>query len=284
MVTYGKIQKLTAKVPVGAIKANVSRAKGSIDRARRRASERKMPVRGFRRVAIFWDAENVPARHVSAIMKHAENWGRVTLRKLYGPLGLLANPSFAQVIWEYGFEEVVCNGARAGKNSVDINLVVDAMECAHAGLADDFVIVSGDSDYGPLVRSLRKQGKIVHGAGISGTVSVLRKTCDTWSYVDGFVVSDDAQQKIATQKKAAKPKKKDDPPELTAVLLDTINHAKCDPDGWVSVSGFALVLHKRHPDFDPKKFGSKKISRLLKNAKRFEVRSVNNGYYVRLKP
>ena len=76
--------------------------------------------------------------------------------------------------------------SQTGKNSADIRLVVDAMDLAWSKPhVDTFVIVSGDSDFSPLVSKLKENGKHVIGLGMKGSTSeLLRDNCDEFIYYE----------------------------------------------------------------------------------------------------
>src|SRR5215472_17169781 len=94
----------------------------------------------------------------------------------------------------------------SGKNSADIRMVVDALDlCYTKSHVDTFVIISGDSDFSPLVSKLRENDKIVIGVGVKNSTSdLLIANCDEFIYYDDLV-REQPKPKRATRKKAAQP-------------------------------------------------------------------------------
>src|SRR5690625_6764460 len=94
----------------------------------------------------------------------------------------------------------------SGKNSADIRMVVDALDlCYTKEHVDTFVLLSGDSDFSPLVSKLRENNKMVIGVGVkSSTSDLLMSNCDEFIFYDDLI----RKPKTAAKKKASKKKKK----------------------------------------------------------------------------
>src|SRR5438132_12997936 len=88
---------------------------------------------------------------------------------------------------------------QSGKNSADIRMVVDALDlCYTKAHVDAFVIVSGDSDFSPLVSKLRENDKTVIGVGVKNSSSdLLIKNCDEFIYYDDLVRQDEQKRRAA---------------------------------------------------------------------------------------
>src|SRR6056300_1818081 len=95
----------------------------------------------------------------------------------------------------------------SGKNSADIRMVVDALDlCYTKEHIDTFVIISGDSDFSPLVSKLRENAKKVIGLGVKNSTSdLLASSCDEFTFYDDLVAESTTQKKRrrAPRKKAA---------------------------------------------------------------------------------
>ena len=98
---------------------------------------------------------------------------------------------------------------QSGKNSADIRMVVDALDlCYTKSHVDTFVIVSGDSDFSPLVSKLRENAKVVIGVGVKKSTSdLLIANCDEFIYYDDLVREQKRQKPSAPRKPAAAPAK-----------------------------------------------------------------------------
>src|SRR4029434_10876602 len=94
----------------------------------------------------------------------------------------------------------------SGKNSADIRMVVDALDlCDTKAHVDTFVIISGDSDFSPLVSKLRENNKFVIGVGVkSSTSDLLIANCDEFIYYDDLVRQEERKKQQRTRRKPAK--------------------------------------------------------------------------------
>ena len=113
---------------------------------------------------------------------------------------------FKAPMHEAAFELIEIPHVRqSGKNSADIRMVVDALDlCYTKSHVDTFVIISGDSDFSPLVSKLRENAKTVIGVGVKNSTSdLLIANCDEFIYYDDLVRE---QKKRAAKKTAAKPR------------------------------------------------------------------------------
>ena len=96
---------------------------------------------------------------------------------------------------------------QSGKNSADIRMVVDALDlCYTKGHVDTFVIISGDSDFSPLVSKLRENNKIVIGVGVKNSTSdLLIANCDEFIYYDDLVRRQPPRKKAGGREVSRKP-------------------------------------------------------------------------------
>src|SRR5436305_6720127 len=97
---------------------------------------------------------------------------------------------------------------QSGKNSADIRMVVDALDlCYTKSHVQTFVIISGDSDFSPLVSKLRENDKVVIGVGVKNSTSdLLIVNCDEFIYYDDLVRENEAKRRVAKKRsKEAKP-------------------------------------------------------------------------------
>ena len=145
-------------------------------------------------MAIFCDYENVA---LGARDAHMEGFDvGLVLGRLLDKGNLVVKKAYAdweryrtarRGLHEAGFELIeIPHVSYSGKNSADIRLVVDALDLCHTKQhIDAFVIVSGDSDFSPLVSKLRENDKMVIGVGVkSSTSDLLVENCDEFIYYD----------------------------------------------------------------------------------------------------
>src|SRR3954452_1168747 len=144
-------------------------------------------------LAIFVDFENVgiafngPRERfdILRVLERLVEKGKIVAKKAYADWNRFAG--YTASLHEAAIELVeIPRRGQSGKNSADIRLVVDAMDLAHSkDHIDTFVIVSGDSDFSPLVSKLKENGKRVIGLGMQESTSeLLRDNCDEFIYYE----------------------------------------------------------------------------------------------------
>src|SRR6187399_3092248 len=172
-------------------------------------------------MAVFLDLENIalgardahyPTFDIQKVIERLLLKGHIVVKKAYCDWDRYKE--FKRPMHEASFELIEIPHVRmSGKNSADIRMVVDALDlCYTKSHVDTFVIVSGDSDFSPLVSKLRENNKIVIGVGVkSSTSDLLIANCDEFIYYDDLVRKDEQrrgrrkQTAPAAVKEAARP-------------------------------------------------------------------------------
>ena len=160
-------------------------------------------------IAVFCDFENVAlgvkeARYdafdIGKVLERLLLKGNIVVKKAY--CDWQRYKDFKAAMHEAAFELIEIPHVRqSGKNSADIRMVVDALDlCYTKSHLDTFVIVSGDSDFSPLVSKLRENNKVVIGVGVKNSSSdLLIANCDEFIYYDDLVRKKKAAQKTDPQ-------------------------------------------------------------------------------------
>lgn len=173
-------------------------------------------------IAVFADYENVaigvrdakyPNFDIELVLQRLLDKGNVVVKKAYSDWDRY-RPAVRQ-LHEAAFELIeIPHVSYSGKNSADIRLVVDALDlCYTKAHVDVFVIISGDSDFSPLVSKLRENNKQVIGLGVKNSSSdLLIDNCDEFIYYDDLVREQRSQKHPAKGKK----RKSGPPPKVTA--------------------------------------------------------------------
>jgi uncharacterized protein (TIGR00288 family) len=155
-------------------------------------------------MAVFCDFENVAlgvrdAKYakfdIDKVLEKLLLKGSIVVKKAYCDWERYKD--FKAPMHEASFELIEIPHVRmSGKNSADIRMVVDALDlCYTKSHVDTFVIVSGDSDFSPLVSKLRENNKIVIGVGVkSSTSDLLIANCDEFIYYDDLVRKDEQRR------------------------------------------------------------------------------------------
>ncbi|MFO1395077.1 MAG: NYN domain-containing protein [Steroidobacteraceae bacterium] len=164
-------------------------------------------------MAVFCDFENVAlgvrdARYskfdIDKVLEKLLLKGSIVVKKAY--CDWERYKEFKAPMHEASFELIEIPHVRmSGKNSADIRMVVDALDlCYTKSHVDTFVIVSGDSDFSPLVSKLRENNKLVIGVGVkSSTSDLLIANCDEFIYYDDLVRKE--EQRSGRRKTPARP-------------------------------------------------------------------------------
>lgn len=241
-----------------------------------------MPVmRTIPLLAVLIDADNVPARHAAAILEEIAGFGEPALRRVYGDWSSPALGAWKEQARDLGLVMHQQSANTKGKNASDIGLVIDAMDILHAGKVQGFVLVSSDSDFTRLASRIREDGLQVIGIGEVKTPDSLRKVCNRFVLIENIVSSDDAAPPDAKADKADKPgaksaaqpaaaPAKDAPTKAIPLVLDAMRKIDPDQDDY-TLGQLGQVITQLHPDFDPRTYGSGKLSDLLRKTGRFEV-------------
>ncbi len=229
------------------------------------------------RFALFVDLENCGAKAATLnnILDKVKIRGDVLLGKVYGYTDrfsdlkevLLSNTFTVVPSIRYGISQ---------KNNADIMLVIDALEVAYTNpLIDSFCIVSGDSDYTPLVGRLKSMGKFVLGISRSEVASsIFINACNEFQFLE--TVSSVGRDKRSRQKQS-----KDEPLDDAGLnkLLEGILSEQTDEDEMYA-SELKGVLLRLRPDFNEKSFGCASFGKLLiKLAGKFGTIRVKNDNY-----
>lgn len=166
---------------------------------------------------------------------------------------------------------------QSGKNSADIRMVVDALDlCYTKSHVDTFVIISGDSDFSPLVSKLRENAKTVIGVGVKNSTSdLLISNCDEFIYYDDLVRAKQ-KKKRSTKKTRSKTSakesaaKKDDDLQQEGIdlVVETAQALKQDLGDQQKLWGSMVkqALKRRNPGFNESYYGFDSFSRLLEEA------------------
>jgi len=187
----------------------------------------------------------------------------------------------------------------SGKNSADIRMVVDALDlCYTKEHIDTFVIISGDSDFSPLVSKLRENAKTVIGVGVKQSTSdLLISNCDEFIYYDDLVrapAPETQEAKSKARRKARKPtaksseEKRDPVQEAIDLVIETTEALYAERGDRAKLWGSMIkqTLQRRRPGFNESYYGFSSFSDLLEEAAKrkqleLELDEKSGGYIVR---
>ncbi len=270
-----------------------------------------MPTKS-KNLALFCDFENVAlgvrdARYarfdIEEVLERLLIKGNIVVKKAYCDWERYRD--FKRDMHEASFELIEIPHVRqSGKNSADIRMVVDALDlCYTKAHVDTFVIISGDSDFSPLVSKLRENNKIVIGVGVKESTSdLLIANCDEFIYYDDIVrqvESRKPKKKKTNGKKESADKSEDDSPANAAknglrrqeqafnLVLETMDVIFSERDEEEKVWGSMVkqAIKRRKPGFNERYHGFRSFSDLLeamekKKLVRLNLDQKSGGYII----
>jgi uncharacterized LabA/DUF88 family protein len=225
------------------------------------------------RLAVLIDADNIPARHIEAVLDELAVYGEPSVRRVYGDWSSQALSQWKEKARSLGLVMHQQSANTKGKNASDIGLVIDAMDILHAGKVDGFVLVSSDSDFTRLASRIREDGLQVIGVGEKKTPESLRNVCNRFLFLENLTAAPEAVTDTPAPakpvKEAAKPDK-DPPSRSIPLILAAMKKIGIEEDSY-PLGQLGQVLTQLYPDFDSRSYGSARLSELLKRTGRFDV-------------
>jgi uncharacterized protein (TIGR00288 family) len=265
-------------------------------------------MNGDNNLALFCDFENIalgvrdvkiPTFDMHLVLERLLLKGSIVTKKAYCDWDRYK--SYKSSMHEAAFELIEIPHVKvSGKNSADIRMVVDALDlCYTKEHIDTFVIISGDSDFSPLVSKLRENAKTVIGVGVKQSTSdLLISNCDEFIFYDDLVRGDIAAQPqdsgpAKSNEKRRKQKKRgrkttDKSQEAIDLVTETMEalHAERGDRAKLWGSMIKQTLKRRRPGFNESYYGFDSFSDLLEEAEKrgeleLELDEKSGGYVVR---
>jgi len=225
-------------------------------------------------IAVFIDFENFALGfersrkkfEVQKVLERLLEKGKIIVKRAYADWTRYRD--YKQVLHEAAIELIeVPKRSTAGKNSADIRMCVDAIDMAHLKThIDTFALLTGDSDFSPLVSKLKENGKRVIGLGMKDSTSMLLvDNCDEFIYYEDL-------ERAAT---TTAPEIKDDLPKLKKdafqMIVDTILALKRENRDTLYSSMIKDTLKRKKPQFDESYHGYRTFQELLEDMERNHV-------------
>ncbi len=243
-----------------------------------------------RSLAVFIDLENLALgfQHqrkgqfqINKVLERLLEKGKLIVKKAYADWSRF--PTYTTPFHESAIELIEIPVRQlTGKNSADIRMVVDAMDLAWSKAhIDTFAIVSGDSDFSPLVSKLKENGKHVIGIGMRGSTSnLLADNCDEFIYYEDLERQED-ERVVVTKLDAPLSEKKR---EAFALLLDACAALRRENHEMLYASMIKETMKRKKPSFDESYYGYRSFTHLLEDAENLKVieieREPRSGTYV----
>jgi uncharacterized protein (TIGR00288 family) len=261
-------------------------------------------------MAVFLDLENIalgardakyPSFDIEKVLERLLLKGHIVVKKAYCDFDRYKD--FKRGLHEAAFELIEIPHVRqSGKNSADIRMVVDALDlCYTKGHVDTFVILSGDSDFSPLVSKLRENAKTVIGVGVKNSTSDLFiNNCDEFIYYDDLVRKEPSKARrrsaaatraqAAPAEAAAAESKGPDINEALELIVETLEALAEERGGSEPIWGSMIkqAIKRRQPGFNERFYGFRSFNDLLADGEKrglLELRAdeKSGGYTVRVR-
>ena len=256
-----------------------------------------------RRVAVLIDADNASAAHARAMFEEVAKHGEANIRRMYGEFSQQRLKGWLDQMLPLAITARFERAFTSGKNAADIAMVIYEMDLMHTGVVDTFCLVTSDSDFTGLARRLRENDKTVMGFGERKTPEAFRNACNRFIYIENLepAVADappaeagGEDRKGGRRRPAAKAARKpgggdqgqeqpspepaisasaaekEPPSRATARILKAMADLE-DDEGWAMLAAVGSQLQKMFPDFDPRTYGSRKLSDVVQKSGSFEV-------------
>ena len=251
-------------------------------------------------MAVFLDLENIalgahdahyPPFEIQKVLERLLLKGHIVVKKAYCDFDRYK--VFKRGLHEAAFELIEIPHVRqSGKNSADIRMVVDALDlCYTKSHVDTFVIISGDSDFSPLVSKLRENAKVVIGVGVKNSTSdLLIANCDEFIFYDDLVREEDSKRRAAKMRKESAPAAAggDKQGEAFDLITETLQALIAERGEGERVWGSMIkqALKRRNPGFNESYYGFKAFSDLLEEAEKRKLITLerdekSGGYLIR---
>ena len=230
-----------------------------------------------RRFAVLIDADNTSPRIAAGLFEEIAKFGEASVRRIYGDFSSTRLKSWAEILQKYAIDPYQQFAYTSGKNASDIALVIDAMDLLHSRRFDGFCLVSSDSDFTRLASRLREEGADVYGFGAQKTPESFRQACRRFIYTENLL----PEAAVTTPGEGAAPNSLQPASAAIPFLAKAIAQMETE-DGWVSLGAVGQRLANIASDFDPRTYGFRKLSDLIRKTGAFDMEQTD-GRTVRIR-
>lgn len=229
------------------------------------------------RLAVLIDAHNAQASVIEGLLAEVARFGEATVKRIYGDFTAPTSTQWKRVLHTFAIKPVQQFAYTTGKNATDSTFIIDAMDLLYTRRFDGFCLVSSDSDFTGLALRIREEGLTVYGFGEQKTPEAFRNACHKFIFtevlrplstqsVDSMITpsipissktnATDASKSATRTSEATK--------DVPVEFFRQASEQASDENGWAHLGTFGSYLTKLRSDFDPRNFGYKKLSDLVK--------------------
>jgi uncharacterized protein (TIGR00288 family) len=239
-----------------------------------------------RRIALLFDFENIALGlskgskklEVQPILDRILEKGRIVVKRAYADWTRYGADK--QELHESGFELIEVPKRRlSGKNSADIRMVVDAMDVViNREHVDTYALISGDSDFSPLVTKLREHDKYVIGIGLRDSSStLLADNCDEFIFYEDLIKAPAPKRKRGATHEDSDTDTSTEPQrkaEAFYLVVDAVKAFKREGYDSIWASMVKQTIKRKHPSFNEQRHGYDTFSDLIEDAAKHGVLEV----------
>lgn len=223
------------------------------------------------RLAVLIDADNASAKIADGLFEEIAKIGEASVRRIYGDFSSARSKAWADILSKHAIIPQQQFAYTTGKNASDITLVIDAMDLLHSGRFDGFCLVSSDSDFTRLAARIREQGVDVFGFGEQKTPESFRQACRRFIYTENLLPV------AAADGQGSAPETSLQPPSAATPIIRKVIAQMESEDGWVALGVVGKQLANLASDFDPRTYGFRKLSDLVRKTNAFEIDHPKDG-------
>lgn len=249
------------------------------------------------KLAVLIDGDNAQASLLAKMLAEVGKHGSVTIRRIYGDWTTSNMHSWKDALHNHAVQPIQQFRYTVGKNATDSALIIDAMDIMHRQLVEGFCIISSDSDYTRLATRIREEGFFVMGIGQKKTPKSFVNGCDLFIYTENLSPRRESKPRQEHSRgrggsKKGEAQQQQQPQPLYAgsdpmPLLREAYEMVVQENGWANLGPMGKALLQLDPGFDPRSFGQRQLSSLIKSLPDFEIRRSDDhsstGVWVRLK-
>ena len=230
-----------------------------------------------KKIALLIDGDNAQPSLTGKTLTEAGKYGLVTIRRIYGDWTTVNMQGWKHTLNENAIQPIQQFRYTVGKNATDSAMIIDAMDILHGHLVDGFCLVSSDSDYTRLATRIREMGFFVMGIGKQTTPKAFVNACNLFIYTENLVPKkrprrerpqgrrpeggqEPERREEREEEEEGKPKRFDPVPLLRGAFDMAVEEG-----GWASLSTIGFYLRQLDPGFDPRTYGHKQLSQLIKS-------------------
>lgn len=230
-------------------------------------------------IAMLIDADNSPSDKIDFILAELAKYGVVNIRRAYGNWKSRSLKGWEDKLHDYAIRPIQQFDYTKGKNATDMAMTIDGMDLLYGSKLDAFCIVSSDSDFTPLVMRILSEGLNVYGFGQKSTPSPFVNACSTFLYLESIGSKEKAKSGEGGRRMSCQEMKSDS--KLMTLLKNAVDSAQGE-DGWSNLAKIGKNIANQ-ASFDPRNYGFKRLSDLVRSIDlfEFEFRNKNSELYIR---